>query len=80
MIDVGRWNWIVDTNEMTCKNMENEITIEMRQEGENYKGLIRDMPMNLFSKIAGFGDGEMIIEKIVKTAEEEYIKTCYERL
>ena len=79
MIDIGTWSWIVDTNEMTCKNTENEVTIKMRQEGERLRGMIRDMPMDLFSKIAGYGDGEMIIERIVKTAEEEYLKTCFER-
>ena len=77
MLDVGRWSWVVDTNEMTCKNAENEITIKMEKEGENLKGMIRDMPIDLFSRIAGYGDGEMIIEEIVKTAEEEYHRTCF---
>ena len=79
MLDVGRWSWVVDTNEMTCKNAENEITIKMKKEGENLKGTIRDMPIDLFSRIAGFGDGEMIIARIVKTAEEEYHRTCFDR-
>ena len=72
MIDVCGWNWIVDTNKMTCKNIENDVTIAMKKEDGNLKGIIQDMPMGLFSKIAGYGDGERIIEKIVKTAEEEF--------
>ena len=74
MIDIDRWKWVVDTNEMTCRNVENEITIKMEKEGETLKGMIRDMPMDLFSKIAEYGDGEMIIERIVKTAENEYFR------
>ena len=76
MTDIGKWSWVVDINEMTCKNVENEITIKINKNGETFKGMIRDMPMDLFSRIAGYGDGELIIEKIVKTAEEEYYKTC----
>ena len=74
MIDVGGWSWVVDTNEMTCRNLENDVTISMKKEGENLRGMIRDMPMDLFSKIAGYRDGERIIEKMVKTAEEEYFR------
>jgi len=74
MIDIGGWSWVVDTDEMTCKNLENDVTISMKKEGENLIGIIRDMPVDLFSKIAELGDGERIIEKIVKTAEKEYIR------
>ena len=74
MIDVGQWNWIVDINEMTCKNAENEVTIKMKLEGGRLRGTISDMPVGLFSEIARYGDGEKIIEQIVKTAEEEYLK------
>ena len=74
MIDVSGWNWIVDTDEMTCRNVENEVTIKMEKDGENLKGMLHDMPIALFSKIAGYRDGERIIENIVKTAEKEYLK------
>ena len=74
MIDVGGWNWVVDTNEMTCRNVENEVTISMKKEGENLRGMISDMPIDLFSKIARYRDGERIIEKMVKIAEEEYFR------
>ena len=74
MIDVSGWNWVVDTDEMTCRNMENEVTIKMEKEGEILRGKLQDMPMALFSKIAGYRDGERIIERIIKTAEEEYLK------
>jgi len=74
MTDILGWNWVVDTDEMTCKNVENEVTIKMEKNGDNFKGMIRDMPMGLFSEIAKYRDGERIIEDIVKTAEEEYLR------
>jgi len=74
MTDILGWNWVVDTNEMTCKNVENAVTIKMEKYGNYFKGIIKDMPMGLFSEIATYGDGERIIEKIVKIAEEKYLK------
>ena len=74
MIDVKGWSWIVDINERTCKNVENEVIIKMEKEGESLKGMLKDMPIGLFSEIAGYGNGEKIIEEIVKTAENEYFR------
>jgi len=74
MMDIPGWNWVVDTDEMTCKNVENEVTIKMEKNGDNFKGMIRNMPMGLFFEIARNSDGERIIEDIVKTAEEEYLR------
>jgi hypothetical protein len=74
MMDIPGWEWVVDTNEMTCRNPENAVTIKIEKKGDYFKGMIRDMPMGLFSEIAKYGDGERIIEEIVKTAEEEYLK------
>jgi hypothetical protein len=74
MIDVLGWNWVVDTDEMTCKNIENDVTIKIKKNGDNFKGMIKDMPMGVFSAICRHRDGERIIESIVKTAEEEYLR------
>jgi len=74
MTDILEWTWVVDTNEMTCKNLENAVTIKMEKYGDYFRGMIKDMPINLFSEIATYGDGERIIEEIVKTAEEEYLR------
>jgi len=74
MIDVMGWSWIVDTDKMTCRNVENEVTVKIEKNGDNFKGMIKDMPIGLFSEIARYRDGEKIIEEIVKTAEKEYLK------
>ena len=74
MMNVLGWNWVVDTDEMTCKNVENAVTIKMKKNGSNFKGMISDMPIGLISEIAKYGNGERIIEKIVKIAEEEYVR------
>jgi len=74
MMDIPGWDWVVDTNEMTCRNVENAVTIKMEKKGDNFRGMISDMPIGLFSEIAKYGDGEKIMEEIVKTAEEEYLR------
>jgi hypothetical protein len=74
MMNVLGWNWVVDTDSMTCKNVENAVTIKIEKNGDNLRGMIRDMPIGLFSEIAKYRDGERIIEEIVKTAEEEYLR------
>jgi len=74
MMNILGWNWVVDTDEMTCKNVENAVTIKMEKNGDDFKGMISNMPMGLFSEIAKYRDGEKIIEEIVKTAEEEYLR------
>jgi hypothetical protein len=79
MIDVHEWNWIVDTNKMTCKNEENQVTIAIKKDGTNLKGMLEGMPINLFSEIAGYTGGEKIIQEIVKTAEEEYFRVYLNR-
>jgi len=74
VMNIMGWNWVVDTDEMTCRNIENAVTIKMERNGNNFKGIIRDMPIGLFSEIAKYRDGGNIIEEIVKTAEEEYLR------
>ncbi|MDR1803413.1 MAG: hypothetical protein LBQ94_07380 [Treponema sp.] len=74
MMDVNKWNWIVDKSDMTCRSVENNVIIKMEKKGGVLRGIIHDMPMELFAEIAGYADGEKIIEKIVKTAEEKYLE------
>jgi len=72
MTNIEKWTWIVDKNNMTCKNAENNVTVKMNDDNGQIRGKIEDMPMDLFGKIAEFENGEKIIMQIVKAAEEEY--------
>jgi len=73
-MDVNDWNWVVDTNDMTCRNVENNVIIKMEKDGGFLRGTLHDMPMELFAEISRYKDGEKIIERIVKTAEEKYLE------
>jgi hypothetical protein len=73
MINFNAWTWVVDTDEMTCKNQENEVTIKIEREGDLLRGTIHAMPIELFAEISRYADGEKTIEKIVRMAEEEYL-------
>ena len=74
MIDLRDWNWVVNTNDMTCTNPENEVTIKMEKIGDNLRGTLHDMPVKLFAELSEYGNGEKMIEKMVKLAEEEYME------
>ena len=75
MIDVSEWNWVVNKDDMTCKNVENQVVIKMEKDSGNLRGMLHDMPMKLFAAISKNEDGEKIIEKIVKMAEAEYLNS-----
>ena len=74
MIDIENLIWIVDKTSMICRNVENNITIKMNAENNTITGKIQYMPIELFGEIAESENGEKIIQSIVKSAEEEYLK------
>jgi hypothetical protein len=75
MIDYTNWNWVVNTNDMTCRNVENKVIVIIEGEGANLKAKLHDMPMELFAEIAGYNDGEKIIEGIVTMAKDKYLSS-----
>ena len=76
MINVHEWKWVVDIDGMICKNVENEVTVNIQKDGEILRGTIQDMPMDMFFRISKDANGEKVIEEIVKSAEKEYCK-CF---
>ena len=76
MINVHEWRWVVDIDGMTCENVENEVTVNIHRDGETLRGMLQDMPMGLFAKISKEGNGEEIIEEIVKAAETHFRRTA----
>ena len=75
MINVREWVWVVNPDDKTCKNVENDVTVKMENVGGNLKAVLHYMPMQLFAEISGYNNGEKIIEEIVKTAGEKLIGT-----
>ena len=74
MLDIGKigeWEWIVNTDDMTCRNPENEIVIKMENVNGKLKAVLHYMPMELFAEISGYSNGEKIIKEIVKKAREK---------
>ena len=74
MTEINTWVWIVDLDEMICRNPQNNVTVKLEKEGENIVSKLHDMPMALFGEISDNVDGEKIIMQIVKSAEEEYLR------
>jgi len=75
MINVENWVWIVNTDDMTCENMENKVKVKLEKAEGDLKAQLHDMPMELFAEISGHSNGEKIIEEIVRMASEAYQRT-----
>ena len=73
MMNVNEWDWVVNSNDMTCRNEKNSVIIKMEKDGDRVRGTLHDMPMALFAEIARNKNGEQIIQRIVKLAEEKYL-------
>ena len=80
MIDATKWKWVCDKSEMICCNAENNITVKIDRAGKAYNGKLQGIPLELLGKIARLKNGERIIERIVRAAEEEFFKTCIGQL
>ena len=74
-MDVNDWNWVVNPSDMTCRNVENSVIIKMEKDGDRLRGTLHDMPMTLFAEIARIKNGEQIIERMVRLAEEKYLES-----
>ena len=73
MIDIKEWKWIINTKNMTCRNEENDVTIKMEKRGGSFRGILDNMPVELFAEISKYSNGEKIIEEIVREAEKEFL-------
>jgi len=70
---IGKWKWVVNTDDKTCKNPENDVVVKMENTDGQLKAVLHYMPMGLFAEIAGYNNGEAIIEEIVRAAREKYL-------
>jgi hypothetical protein len=78
MVPVIYGNWIVDQENMTCRNTENKIIVTFQKNGGEYEGQIKDMPMELMSKWATERHGERHIKEAVIEAKEVFMRACFE--
>ena len=75
MLDVTEWVWVFDKTFIVCRNVENKVIVDMERTGNTRAGRLQDFPMELFGKIAEPGSMENIIEKLVKSAADEFFRT-----
>jgi len=59
---------------MTCRNVENDVVVVFEKVDNVFMGKLRDIPMDLFGKIAELENGEKVIADIVNSAERELFR------
>jgi len=74
MIDVSEWVWVFDNASMTCRNVENDVVVVFEKADNEFIGKLRDIPMDLFGKIAELENGERVIADIVKNAKDVFLR------
>ncbi len=79
MITIANGEWIADLRAMTCQNILNNVIVSFEVKEKLPQGKIKDIPMDLLSKLAIQSDGEKAIEKMVADAEEVFLKAYFER-
>jgi hypothetical protein len=71
--------WLVDTEAMLCSNNLTNIVVGFEKRGETYIGKIREMPMELTTRLAKMKDGDKLLQKAVMDAEEVFNKEMFEK-
>jgi hypothetical protein len=78
MITITDGTWIADLGSMTCRNLENRITVTFRRRGKTFEGKLDDMPVELMESWAALPNGEQYIQRAVEEAEEVFLRAWFE--
>lgn len=75
---VQDWNWELDMGNMICINEKHQVFVKLVKDGNNLRGRILDISMDLLLKIARLENGPEAIQQIVLAAKAEYWKESLE--
>ena len=70
MAVITKSDWIADLDDMTCRNINNKITVCFDKNGDRINGRIRDMPANLKHNWEKFPNSQLLIQKAITEAEK----------
>ena len=71
--------WIVDLNELSCFNIENQMLIVFVKKGPTFQGKIKEMPVELQEMSKKTKNGEKYIRNAVIEADAVFFKAYFER-
>jgi hypothetical protein len=75
LIESGEW--IADLGAMTCRNYTWNITVAFEKQGEAIIGKMSDVPGSLIKKCGSSKNGNKVMNKILKEAEEVFLMVYY---
>jgi hypothetical protein len=78
MVYLAYGQWIADLRTMTCRNYVWNITVAFEKQGDALIGEISEMPNNPNRKWIFSPIGDKIRKKIIKEAEEVFLKAYSE--
>jgi len=74
MLNVTEWAWVLDKTFVVCRYVDNKVVVEIERTGNTRIGEVQDFPMELFGKITGFDLEENVIEKLVRSAADDFFR------
>ena len=67
-------DWVADLDDMTCRNINNRITVSFENSGGMLIGKIKLIPLKLMQNWMRFPNSNKLIEKAVLEAENVFLK------
>ena len=71
--------WIVDLDELTCYNIENQMLISFVKRGPAFQGKIREIPPDLQEMVNTSKNGKKFLMKAVIEADIAFYRAYFER-
>jgi hypothetical protein len=69
--------WLVDLDNLTCRNTENQLVIEFEKRGQMLMGTIKDIPIRLVQQWTQDPNCEADIRKALVEADEVFFKVYF---
>jgi hypothetical protein len=72
-------NWVVDLENLTCRNIENDLVVSFERRGSALLGKINKIPMQLVHEWAKDTNCEALLRRAVIEADEVFFKEYFSR-
>ena len=80
MLKIVDDEWLVDTEGLLCSNNLTMIVVGFTKSGNTYIGKIKEMPMELTTRLSKMKNGDKLLQKAVLDAEEIFNREMLEMI
>jgi len=70
----GNMEWCTDLDNMTCRNVKNDVVVSFEKKGNQLLGKIADLPNDIFWEWANIKNWDIIVKKTIAEAEKVFLR------